>query len=157
MLINLSVQIGKLRHDAGRPVPCHTRSFTHRAKEKPPSWVRNLVPSIARSIAAHCWGLRDTSRRGTSLFGPFCSFPWQSPPDFGKEGSLVRCTFSLAQPLRNPQRYPHHTGAHHTTPTPPSLPDKRGCWGHTSLHGRRRQSHNSQPAERTRYKLLKSR
>lgn len=157
MLINLSVQIGKLRHDAGRPVPCHTRSFTHRAKEKPPSWVRNLVLKCRQAYHCPLLGLRDMPEKGHFTLCPFLLLPlavttrhWQ-----GRQHGQVHLQPGLAQPPQNPQRNPHHTGAHHTTP--PSLPNKRGCWGHTRLQGRRTQSHHSQPAERTRYKLLKSR
>lgn len=73
--INPSAQMGKLRHNAGRSVPCHTRSFTHRTNQKPLSWRKELVLSITGSVTARCGGLGETSEKGhstldLSLFAP---------------------------------------------------------------------------------------
>lgn len=158
MRINLTAQMGKSRHGAGRPVPCHTRSFIHRAKQKPLSWVRELVLSIARSVAAHCRGLGGTPAKG--------HFTLDLPLSAPSPGS---CHQALA--MRAAQLGPK--------PPPPPPPDTcitqvlatqhlhafaineavrvARAFDLPGLQRRRRQLHYYQPTERTQYEPLKSR
>lgn len=163
MLISLSAQTGKPSHGAETPVPCHTSRFMHRAKQKPLSWVRELVPSIAGSIAARCWSLGGTSAKGHFTLALSLSAP--SP------GSCHPAVEMRAAGLDAPSAWPGTT-----TSKPPEIPASHRYLLCKYLHvfpineaaqvtrvfdfphlQRRSQSHYYQPTERTRYEPLKSR